>query len=480
MATRREQLQSHQFLVQRVVSALILRESDPEQPPFRRPLGAAFASIGLALLVLAGFTVFGVIVPGGKNAWRSGESIIVEKETGTRFVYVDGRLHPVTNYVSALLAKGSFAKLMSVSAASLAGVPRGPRIGIPDAPDSLPSAKGLLGGPWSLCSEPGRDSSGTAVDESVLLVDQVPAAGHEADDQAVLVAVGETGDQYLLWNGYKHQIRGADIVTVGLALRSEPWATVGVELVDGLPAGAPLRPIQVTGLGLPSKAVPGNRSLRNGHLLVAQTSDGVRQYYLVEADRLRPITPLQYDIQRAYAPTATAYNGKQPVALPVGLVAAGQAKQAAAPSTAPDQLPAQRPEFVGPRTNGSTLCATFAPGATVPSLSVDVVMPPRDALRTTAARTGRGTPLAHRVVVPPGHAALVEAMPSSQAPAGTVMLISDQGIAYPLAGPEVQKTLGYDGVQPVRMPSGLVARIPLGSGLDPKAAAVQPAGPAFR
>jgi hypothetical protein len=86
MATKREQLQSHQFLVQRVVSALILRESDPEQPPFRKPLGAAFAGIALALLILAGFTVYGLIVPGGKNAWRSGQTIIVERETGTRFV----------------------------------------------------------------------------------------------------------------------------------------------------------------------------------------------------------------------------------------------------------------------------------------------------------------------------------------------------------------------------------------------------------
>jgi type VII secretion protein EccB len=480
MATRREQLQSHQFLVQRVVSALVLRESDPEQPPFRRPLAAAFGSIAVALLVLAGFTVYGLIVPGGKNAWRSGEAVIVEKETGTRFVYVDGRLHPVSNYVSALLAKGSYAPLMNVSAASLSGVPRGPRIGIADAPDSLPPAKGLLEGPWSLCSEPSRDSSGEAVDESVLMIGQAPAAGRAVTDRAVLVAVAETGDQYLLWNGYRHQIREADIVTVGLALKKEPWATVGVELVDGLPSGPPLRPILVKGLGLPSKAVPSSRSLRNGHLLVAQTSDGVRQYYLVESNHLRPITPLQYDIQRAYAPTARAYNGRDPVALPIGLIAVGQAKQSAAPATTADQPPAQRPDFVGPRTTGSALCATFDPGTNVPRLAVDVAMPPRDELTLTAARTGRGTPLADRVVVPPGHAALVEAMPSTRAPVGTVILVSDQGIAYPLAGQEVQKILGFDGVRPIRMPAGLVARVPLGSGLDPAAAAVQPAGPAFR
>lgn len=480
MANRRDQLQSHQFLVQRVVSALVLRESDPEQPPFRKPLGAAFGSIGLALLVLAGFAVYGLIVPGGKTAWRNGESIIVEKETGTRFVYVDGRLHPTANYVSALLAKGSYAPLMNVSSKSLAGVPRGPKVGIADAPDSLPSAKGLLGGPWSLCSEPAKDQTGASVDESVLMVGQAPAAGRVLADEALLVAVAETGDQYLLWNGFRHQIRSTDTVTVGLALRSEPWATVGVELIDGLPAGDALRPIQVAKLGRPSKAVPGLSSLRNGQLLVMKASDDVSQYYLAESDRLIPITPLQYDIQRAFAATARAYQGKQPTAVPIGLVAAGQARQGATPLAGPAQLPAERPQFAGPRTSGSSLCAVFAPGSDVPQLAVDVTMPPRDDLATTVSRTGRGTPLADRVVISPGRAALVQTMTSAQAPAGTTILVGDLGVAYPLAGPDVQGILGFAGVRPIRMPANLVARIPLGSGLAPASASKQPAAPALR
>ena len=480
MATRRDQLHSHQFLVQRVVSALILRESDPEQPPFRRPLVAAFGSIAVALLVLAGFLVYGLIVPGGKTAWRKGDSIIVEKETGTRFVFVDGRLYPTANYVSALLAKGSYARLMNVSAKSLAGVPRGPRIGIADAPDSLPPAKALLTGSWSLCSQPGTDQTGAPMNQSVLMVGMEPAAGHPVADEALLVAVAETGDQYLLQNGYRHLIRRTDTVTVGLALHSMPWATVGVGLIDALPAGVTLRPIQVSALGQPSKAVPGMRSLRNGQLLVVQTSGGSNQYYLVQSNRLDPITSLQYDIQRAYAPTAKAYQGGQPVALPIGLVAAGPARLSQPPSTDPGQLPPERPEFVGQRTGGSSLCATFDPGQDVPRLTVDVSMPPPEAMQSTVARTGRGTPLADRIVVPPGRAALVETMVSSQSPIGTVTLVSDLGIAYPLAGPDVQKTLGYDGVQPIKFPAGLVARIPHGSGLDPAAAAVQPAGPALR
>ena len=36
MLTRRDQVQSYQFLVQRVISALVIRETDPLTPPFRR------------------------------------------------------------------------------------------------------------------------------------------------------------------------------------------------------------------------------------------------------------------------------------------------------------------------------------------------------------------------------------------------------------------------------------------------------------
>lgn len=479
MATKRDQLQSYQFLVQRVVSALVTRETDPEQPPFRRPTNAAFGSIALAILILAGFGVFGLIVPGGKNSWRDGEAIIVEKETGTRLVYVDGRLHPVANYVSALLALGRHVRVRNVSQRSLAGVQRGPRIGIADAPDSLPTRKRLLDGSWSTCSQPVTDATGAPVEESVLMVGHEPSGGRVLGDDALLVAVSETGDQYLLWRGYRHRIQQVDTVTVGLALRSEPWATVGAELIDALPAGESMRPIRLPDVGQPSRAVPTRPTIRVGQLLVLETSGGGVQHYLAERDRLRPISALQYDIQRAYAPTAKAYGGRQPVGLQIGLVDAGRSPQAPPVRTAPGQPPTDRPVFVAARNAGSTLCATFDPGTSVPRLTVDAAMPARDEMALTAARTSRGTPLADRVLVPPGSAAVVETMPAPNAPAGTVGVVTDLGINHPLAGPEVLDMLGYAGVQPVRMPVSLVARIPTASGLDP-AAAMQQRGSASR
>lgn len=470
MATRRDQLQAHRFLAQRVLSALVTRQTDPEQPPFRRPVGAAVGSIAIAVIVLAAVGVYGVIVPGGNRAWRSGDTVIVVKETGTRYVYLDGRLHPVLNYASALLALGRHAKTRTVSRESLLGVPRGPQIGIADAPDALPDPRRMLRGGWTLCSRPAPDATGTTVDTSALLVGTEPTGGRPLGDDALLVEVPETGDQYLIWRGYRHRIRQPDAVTVGLALRAEPRARVGLAVVDVLPAGETIAPIRVAGLGKPSTAVPRRKDLRAGQLLVVRTSGGGTQHYLAETDRLRMISELQYDIQLAYRETAKAYGGAEPVGVPLGLVAATEARQALPAAPAPGAAPARRPEFAGAGRGSVTVCATYDSGATLPRLRIDATLPSADTMTATGGRTPEGLPLADRVYVPPGRAALVEIMPSGPAPAGTLALVTDQGRAHPLADRDVLGMLGYAEVTPVRMPAGLVARLPIGSGLDPVAA----------
>jgi type VII secretion protein EccB len=468
MASKRDQLHAYQFLAQRVVSALVTRESDPEQPPFRRPSNSAFASIALAVIALAAVGVYGFIVPGGNKSWRSGESVIVEKETGTRHIYLDGRLHPVANYTSALLLLGQHASTVSVSRKSLVDVPRGPRIGIPDAPDALPGRDRVLAGSWSLCSQPVKDLSGAVVTESVLLAGLSPRGGAAVGDAALLVEVPATRDWHLIWHGYRHRISQADTTVVGLALRTVPRISVGMALVDNLPAGPSIGPIPLPDMGQPSAALPGRPDLRVGQLLVVQTS-GV-QYYLADAELLRPISPLQYDIQRAYRPTSDAYAGGDPVAIPLSPLGLSSARVAPVAPASADQAPATRTAFAGGGDTNVPVCATFDSGATVPRLTVAPDLPPSDPISATPRRTETGLPLADRVVVPPGSAIVVEAMPSPQAQAGTVVVVTDLGRSHPIASRDILGVLGFDGVQPVRMPAGLVARIPLGSGLDPAVA----------
>ncbi|PXY22830.1 type VII secretion protein EccB [Prauserella muralis] len=463
MSSKRDLLQAHQFLAQRTTSALVTRDPDPEQPPFRRPGGAALGSIVLAVLALAGFAVFGLVNPGGNSAWRDRPSVIVAKETGARYVYLGGTLHPVPNYVSALLALGEHAETVSVSSDSLLGVPRGARIGIPDAPDALPGRDKLLTGGWSLCSRPVPDETGQSTVASVLLVGEGARGGRPVGETAVHVEVPGTGEQYLISGGYRHRIDHPGPVAVGLSLQSEPTVRASMPLVDLLPAGEPISPIRLAGTGSRSTAVPGRDDLRVGQLLVVETSGGT-EHYLADADRLRPISPLQYDLQRADPRTRKAYRDGVPSGIPLSPAAVAGARVTPAGDTGPAAAPRVRPRFAG----GDTLCATYEPGSATPALHVDPRLPQTEAL-ATAGRTARGMPMADAIHVEPGRAAVVEAMPSADAQAGTVVLVTDQGEAFPLAGREVLDMLGYGEVRPVRLPAAIVARVPMGSGLDPAA-----------
>lgn len=474
MTSRRDQLQAYQFLVQRSVSALVTRETDPLQPPFRRSTGALVGGILLAVLVLAGFGVYGLIVPGGATSWRNQSAVIVEKETGTRYVYLNGQLHPVTNYVSALLVLGQHSPTVSVSGNSLAGVPRGPLLGIPDAPDALPGPQGLRTGSWSLCSTSATDASGSPIEQSVLLAGASATGGSGLADRALLVQLAATGDRYLIWHGYRHHIDDYGSVGTGLALTNQPWATVDQAWLDVLPAGAPLGPIAVPQAGTLSTAVPGRTDLRVGMLLVVNTVDGAKQYYLAGPDALQPITEAQYDIQRAYPQTMAAYPSGTPAAVSLDPSLAAAAHTLDAPAAAADGAPGARPAMAGLSDAATTVCAAFAPGGSVPQLIVGPTLP--SPLTATESRSGTGTPLADRVYVPPGSAVLVDAMPAPNAPSGTLAVVTDEGRCYPLASSDVLKTLGYDTAQPVKMPAGLVARLPQGPSLDPSAAAQQPIG----
>jgi type VII secretion protein EccB len=467
MASKRDQLHAHQFLGQRVVSALVTRESDPEHPPFRRPSLASVGSIAIAVIALAVVGVYGFIVPGGNRSWQRGDAVVVEKETGTRYVYLDGRLHPVANYSSALLALGRHGDSRRVSRKSLVGVARGPRIGIPDAPDALPGRDRVLDGAWTFCSQPGTDRTGATVPESVLMAGHRPAAGQPLAERGLLVEVTDTGRRHLLLRGYRHEIADRDVEAVMVALGAGAAIRVSPTVVEAVPAGRPIAPISVPEAGKPSRAVPGRTDMRAGQVLVSGTADGVR-HYLAEVGRLRPISPLQYDIQLAAPGTAAAYGGA-PVGVPLSLLEAASATLGPDAPAAAGDPPRVPPRFAAGDAT-TTLCLVFEPARAVPNLMLDPAMPAPDPMSGTPGRSAQGARLADRMLVPAGWVAVVESMPSPDAPAGTLLVVTDMGIAHPMAEPALLAVLGYPGVRPVRLPAGVAARIPMGSGLSHEAA----------
>jgi hypothetical protein len=103
---------------------------------------------------------------------------------------------------------------------------------------------------------------------------------------------------------------------------------------------------------------------------------------------------------------------------------------------------------------------------------VNAALNPPSGGTSTTGRTNEGTVLADRVIVPPGGAAVVEALASERAPSGALNLVTDQGVRYPVPSREVLDWLGYAGVKPQKLLGSLVARIPQGPALDPERAKI--------
>jgi type VII secretion protein EccB len=467
MPSRQDQLHSYQFSVQRVVAALVMRETDPAQSPFRRVAGATMAGAIVAALALAGAAVYGLYA-GGSGDWRKEGQVIIEKESGTRYVYYNGdrKLHPVINYASALLlADAARPQVVTWSQATLEGASRGAPMGIPGAPDSLPDARHLARPPWTLCSQQSGDTSDGSGTEprSVLFVGGVADGGRAlaparaaTRPEGLLVSTPD-GRRYLVYDNHRHQLVQSDQVLRAFFWSTKPTVQVSPALINALPAGPDLRPLPIPGRGGRSTALPGAKV---GQVYHRKNAGETVQHAVALADGLAEITEAQADLLLADPETPIGPQGRD-TELP-GYSSAVQSKNglAAAP-------PFPQPPDI--RSAAGSVCLSIPDANGVDKVVVDAKLPDQSRAATTPARTGSGAFLADRVVVS-GRGALVAALASPAAPGGALSIVSDLGIRYPLASRDLVAKLGYEGVTPVAMPAELVALLPVGPALDPQEA----------
>lgn len=465
MPSRQDQLHSYQFMVQRVVAALVMRETDPAQSPFRRAAGATLASVLVAAIALAGVGVYGLIVGGGSTNWRTSEAVIVEKETGALFVYQDEKLHPVLNFASALLIVGkSGSKRVLVSSKSIAGVARGTPLGISDAPDSLPDAKRMVGAPWTLCST--RSSEGDTASRSVLLVGAGTGAdtsGKSIGDKAVLARTD--GSVHLVWHNRRYRIRDLDQVRSALGWSSRQAVRVAPALVNAIPAGSDLVPVNISGLGQNSTAVPGTKV---GEVFVVTTLGGSDQYAVGTRQGLAEITQVQAALILADEDTRDAVGQTTPTKLNAPDYLDKRKADSLVPKDGDGAPPATTPQLVEPESG--TVCAVVKGDGGVTDVRTGSAVPDADGAVRTSARTAGGTILADLVVVEPGSGAVVESVPAPGADGGALSVVTDLGVRYAVPRSDVLDMLGYGQVTPVRMPANLVSLLPSGHALDPDAA----------
>jgi type VII secretion protein EccB len=450
MWSRREQHQAYKFLTRRIVSTVLSGEPETNELPMRRFGMALFSGIGLAVLVVAGFIVYGLMFPGGG---RPAENVIIlERETGAIYVYQDGLLHPVLNWASARLILGQ-AEVKQMSRTSLRDVPRGPAVGIPDAPARLPEKATLIGLPWSVCSAPwSRDGVDPATH---LLPGSVPAGGNPLpQEEALLVTAAGAGGLYLLWDNHRFEITD-EIVLPALDLVGVRAVTVSQAFLAAVPGGPHLAPISVAGAGERGPAVDG-AGTTVGQLFY---DEQVGVHYVMT----------RRGLERVGDVTAALWLRTGRVATPVRTIDVAEvlAPSGSGESVEPPGLPDRIPN--GRRAeNPRAICAAYR-GDPDPVRAVTVeVYQQAPAEVPDVDAPPSGSPLADRVALPGDRGALVT--PSNGGTPGIIYLVTDRGVKHPLGGEdpnEVKGMLGYEGVEPISVPYEFLGLIPDGTTLDP-------------
>ncbi|MBZ6102250.1 type VII secretion protein EccB [Streptomyces olivaceus] len=486
MQSKRDQVQAHSFMMGRLSSGLLTAAPDaPESPLGRTTRGVVFGLL-FTVLIGAGTVVYGLLRPGGNDGWRDGGHLVVNRDTGARYLWTDtdGVLHPVRNYTSARLIGGSDLPTEDVGTASLRDVPVGGPVGIPGAPDGLPDAGQLDGGAWNMCvtGPDGADpsTSGAAAAPAVdaagattLVVGAPVDSAAVGRDRGVLVS-GPDKTQYLVWRGSRLPLDEKSDARTALGYGSVSAAPVSAAFLDALAPGPELRSPDVPGRGGEGPEL-GGEATRVGQVFEVSVPGGESTYHLLREEGLVPLTRLGAALVLGDPATQKdAYRGESPEARTVGADALRehQAEGAGGDEAAglPDAPPA--PQSV-PR--GSALCAQVDGGDG--GARIGSVLAPLTELAPVAVPEGTADPVREAcvptdaTVVRPGHGALVRALHASGAAhAGTTYLVAENGVKYRVPADDSLQALGYTTGDIDSVPAPLLAALPTGADLDPDAA----------
>ncbi len=477
MWSRRDQIQAYQFVRRRTVSAVLVGDANHAVSPTRRPTIALITGIVVAILVIIGFALYGVLRPGGSTAWRTDGAIVQERESGARFVLSEaGLLHPVPNYASARLVVGEAGRLVRVSRNSLTGVSRGPAIGIPGAPDALPPANRMLSDPWTVCSSRAVDA-GPGEPPVLGLVVGPPAGARRVVLGPGAAVVAQAGSEtYVITDGRRFRVRSdePERVLLGLGLGQAPRVVVHPSWLATVSAGPDLGYLEITRRGEASTALPGVDA-QVGQVFVLRTAGSTgEQFFVLLVDGLAPIATTQARLVLADPRTAGAYPGGEvatrelpPAALTAGVTSSTDLDRDQYPATAPEALTFTPGEDI-------VLCSRsqgFRAGTPAVELTLSFTIPAPTGVRPLTQPVPGAEAASAQVYVPVGSGTLVQSVSAEGVTTGAVYLVTDEGQRYAVPDPESRAALGLEGTTPVQMPAQFVELLPSGPPLDRAAAA---------
>ncbi|GAB2765082.1 type VII secretion protein EccB [Streptomyces bullii] len=335
MAKRRDELAAYTFARKRTVAAFLAPSPGGSEEGAPRPVRTVMPSLGVGVVLVIGFIAWGVIKPTAPKGWDTpGEHIIVDSDSTTRYVVLDpdpkdGKvekvLHPVLNYASAklLLDKGK-GSVIEVPGKEIdkSGLRHGATVGIPYAPDRLPSKEDAEKvKTWAVCERPapGQES---AIDRAVFVFDaddakSLSTSGKVGPSEALYVQDRESGREFLV-DGRGNLFllgnqAGLDDTTMAqlraavIGSRAEPQP-VSRDWLRTLNEGGVITFPTVPSVGTPTtvQGLPAEASTV-GRVLKAQDAQG-EQYFVVLKDKVAAITPFVADLLKRSPDAQEAYG----------------------------------------------------------------------------------------------------------------------------------------------------------------------------
>ena len=503
MASRQNELNAYAFSRRRTVAAFLRPSGGGDDQDAPRALRAVVPSAVVAALAVAGFGAYGLIKPSAPLNWQKADAVIVGAQSTTRYVVLDGVLHPVLNIASArlLLGVGSTVVTVDDSVLDSGKVPHGALVGIPYAPDSLPTAKDAgTAKDWAYCDRPAAQGQG-GTDQKLLVLGgadaaAVSGAGALGGRQALYVQ-GPDGTTYLVdVSGTTHALRaggsGAEqqrqrqllLATAAFgATVGEPQA-VSAAWLSTLRSGDPISfpKADMPGWGGPAGTVIDGAPTTVGETFQVRADNGQVLHYVVLRDGIHRVS--DFTDQLLVAMSGRAGSTVLATAVP------------GANTSPPFEGGKDWPQDSVTQTNSQ-----LSAGGTTVACAVYTGRTSASGAPVLGLWAGRSYPVdsssgTASVYVTPGTGLLYRQVTGTSTDTGAVELLTDTGLRYPVqlngdsgAGPapqaspgtgdqqsdDAQDRLGYSGVAPAPVPLSWSSLLSSGPTLS-TAAAAQPQG----
>ncbi|MFG3657807.1 type VII secretion protein EccB [Streptomyces sp. NPDC047706] len=505
MASRRDQLNAYTFAKRRMLAAFLQSSPDGSEERAPRPLRAVLPGVIVGVIVMAVFGAWGMFKPTAPKGWdEPNAKVIVASKSTTRYVVLrtDGQaqLHPVLNMASAkLLLEAGQGDVVTVAESVLDSgkIPHGATIGIPYAPDRLPSAEEAgTAKRWVVCERPG--AGGGSVQKAALVLSSRDMAATDGKGRLrggqLLYVSAPDGKHYVIdAGGTAYPVDKADELLLRAVVGSDRQPQrVSAQWLATLHQGDPITFPGITGQPGAAADAPGqlDEATNKVGMVLRAMDNNAPQYYVVLPGRVAPVSAFVAQLLLFSAELVALDQAGQAQAVSPGDIVPGKPFGTERRWPTGDPTPVNEASEEGSR---STICNVLrgvhaGTGATTLSTWAGTDFPQKLPVGASSA------------YVTPGSGQLYRQFQGEATKTGPVFLVTDTGLRYVLQSNgdsatddarigmtaeqrqqqqreamQAQTLLGYKDVDPAPVPAAWSKFLPTGPRLS-TAAARQPQG----